>query len=54
MKKSELYKSAQIAVLNSMSICAVDKLEILKELMSQESLAKFCEEQEKEEKKDGN
>lgn len=46
MKKSDVYKLAQVAVINA-SMCAVDKLEILKELMSQESLAKFCEEQKK-------
>lgn len=51
MKKSDVYKLAQMAVVNS-SMCAVDKLEILKELMSQENFAKFCEKQEKENKND--
>jgi hypothetical protein len=44
MKKSEIYKAAQIAVLNSMSMCDANKLVVLKELMSQENLAKFIEE----------
>ena len=52
MKRSEIYKAAQTAVVNSLSMCAVDKLEILKELMSQENFAKFCEKQEKENKND--
>lgn len=47
MKRSEAYKLAQLAVVNSLSLCPVDKLEVLKELMSQENIAKFCEEQEK-------
>lgn len=43
MKKSEMYKLAQKAVVNSMSIQAEDKLEILRELMVKEDLALFTE-----------
>lgn len=44
MKKSEMYKLAQVAVVNSQSMNVYQKLEILKELMDAESLAKFSEE----------
>ena len=43
MKKSELYKMAEIAVINSVSISVKDKLEILRDLMAQEDLALFRE-----------
>ena len=46
MKKSEMYRLAQIAVVNSQSICVTDKLEVLKELMDAEKLSRFGEEQE--------
>ena len=46
MKKSEMYRLAQIAVVNSQSICVTDKLEVMRELMDAEKLARFGEEQE--------
>lgn len=48
MKTSEIYKKAQIAVVNSLCLCAEDKLEILRELMDAEKLALFNEEREAE------
>ena len=45
MKKSEIYNLAQCTVLNS-GLRNETKLEVLRELMSQEDLAIFCEEQE--------
>lgn len=44
MKKSEIYKMAQRAVVNAMYLLPDDKLEILRELMAKEDLEKFCEE----------
>ena len=44
MKKSALYRLAQIAVVNSRSILADTKLEILQELMDAEKLARYGEE----------
>lgn len=49
MKKSEMYKSAQLAVMASASIGGYAKLEILRELMDREDTAKFIEEQEEKE-----
>ena len=49
MKRSEIYKMAQIAVLES-PFSGYDKLEILRELMEEEKLALFCEERKKENK----
>ena len=46
MMKSELYRLAQVAVMDLGIINHKDRLEILRELMSQEDLAKFVEEQE--------
>lgn len=48
MKKSEIYKMAQIAVLNS-GLPGNNKLEILRELMDKEDVALFVEEREAEE-----
>lgn len=45
MKKSEMYRLAQFAVLNSLSIEAEKKLEILRVLMDDENLAKYSERQ---------
>lgn len=42
MKKSEIYKTAQVAVLNS-GFSSIDKLEIIRELMKEEDLALLCE-----------
>lgn len=50
MKKSEIYRLAQYAVLAS-SICNMDKTEILRELMKMEDVSKFTEKQEKQEEK---
>lgn len=47
MKESEIYKKAQIEVINSICLDAESKLEILKVLMSDERLALFSEEQKK-------
>lgn len=46
MKKSEMYKLAQKAVLNAQSIVIDDKLEVLRELMDREATAKYVENQE--------
>lgn len=45
MKKREIYKLAQVAVIES-ELPGYTKLEILRELMQQEDLARYCEEQE--------
>lgn len=54
MKKSEMYKYAQCAVVACVSINTPKKLEVLRELMAQEDLALFVESQEEtdEEKND--
>lgn len=46
MKKSEVYKIAQSAIIRTQWIDATDKLEILRVLMDDEDLAKYVEEQE--------
>lgn len=46
MKKSEIYHLAQVAVVNSATIAPENKLEILRELIDAEELARFCESQE--------
>ena len=46
MEKSKMYYLAQIAVLNAATIAPENKLEILRELMSQESYNKVFEESE--------
>ena len=46
MKKSEMYRLAQGAVLTNEYLSIEDKLEILRELMSKEDLEKFTEEKE--------
>lgn len=46
MKKSEMYKLAQKAVLLSQAMMVDEKLEVLRELMNREDTAKFVEEQE--------
>ena len=48
MKKSALYHLAQIAVVNSPSISAENKLEILKELFSKEDTELFFENKDEE------
>lgn len=48
MKKSEIYRLAQVAVLAQPLTDSV-KITVLRELMVQEDLAKFCEQQEEKE-----
>ena len=48
MKKSEAYHLAQAAVVLSPNIAPESKLEVLKILFDDESLAKFCEKQKEE------
>lgn len=43
MKKSECFKKAQIAVINSQSIEVEEKLEILRALMTEEDMQKLVE-----------
>jgi hypothetical protein len=51
MKKSEIYKEAQVCVLIINHLNEYRKLEMIRELMHQEELALFVEKQEEEEKK---
>lgn len=44
LKKSEMYRHAQFAVLEAVYISDADKLAILQELAFQERCAKTCEE----------
>lgn len=50
MKKSEMYRMAQYAVINSPSMQAETKTEILRMLFENEDVAKYCEKQEEKEK----
>jgi hypothetical protein len=50
MKKSLIFRLAQIAVLNSATLGNSEKLEILRELMDRESVALFTEKQKEKEK----
>lgn len=52
MKKSDIYKMAQIAVLGSNNISPGMKLDIIRELMEKEDVALFTEEREAKEGKD--
>ena len=49
MKKSEIYKLAQVAVLESCHVSYGTKLEILRELIDKEDVAKFVEQHEEKE-----
>lgn len=51
MKKSTIYKFAQYAVINSASMVAETKAEILRELIHAEDLALFAEKREEEDKR---
>lgn len=51
MKKSDIYKFAQSAVLEYCGLSKCTKLEILRELMEKEDSALYWEEQEKKENK---
>jgi hypothetical protein len=46
MKKSEIYHLAQIAVINSPSISPESKIEVMRILLEDESLALFVEDRE--------
>ena len=46
MKRSEIYKVAQQAVVNATFLGIDKKLEVLRELMNKEDVALFCEKQE--------
>lgn len=50
MKKSEMYKYAQCAVVDIDNLTTLTKLEILRELMKMEDVSKFTEEQEEKER----
>lgn len=50
MKKSLIYKCAQVAVMNHAGLTDVNKLEILRELMDKEDVAIYCEKKEEEER----
>lgn len=50
MKKSEMYKLAQVAVIEHPMLSSKQKIEILKELLDKESVALFVEKQEEKEK----
>lgn len=52
MKKSEIYKKAQFAVLKDEELTSVEKLEILKVLMHEEKFIRFTEEREESEVQD--
>lgn len=49
MKKSELFKLAQIAVIKDDSLCSEVKLEILKTLMEKEFIERIFEDNEEKE-----
>ena len=51
MKKSEMYKLAQRAVLTAQAIPADDKLEVLRELMERRDLAELWEKERDEKEK---
>ena len=53
MKKSEIYKKAQLSVLKDNSLTDETRLEILKFLMNREDLEIYVEKQEEEKKKEG-
>ena len=50
MKKSEMYKKAQVAILQMDGLTFNETLEILRELMDQEEMEKWREAKEEEEK----
>lgn len=53
MKKSEIYKMAQLAVLSDSRLSDSDKLEIIKELQDKEGTALFIEDRETQEAENG-
>lgn len=54
MKKSEIYHLAQIAVINSPSITPESKIEVMRTLLEDESLALYVEERKAKEGEGGN
>ena len=50
MKKSEIYKLAQLSVIDDIDLSAKTKLEIIHELLAQEKTERFLEEREEKEK----
>ena len=52
MKKSEMYRVAQVAILDDKSLSISERLETLKELMAAESVAKYSEEKEAEQEEE--
>lgn len=52
MKKSELFKLAQLAVLNDEKMTVTEKKEVLELLLWEEAFAKLVEEKKPEEKED--
>ena len=50
MKKSEIYKLAQVAVIETPMLSSKQKIEILKELIDKEGLEMFVERQKEQEK----
>ena len=52
MKKSEIYRQAQISVLHDGRFTAQDKLDILRELMDKEDVALFTEKREEKDRGD--
>jgi len=48
MKKSEIYHHLQLVAMKDTDLTYDETLEVLRELMAQEDLAKFAEEQEAE------
>lgn len=51
MKKSEMYKHAQVAILSCYQLRESEKLDILRLLMDNEDIALYCEKQEEKEAK---
>lgn len=49
MKKSYIFRLAQVSVINDHNLPVADKLEVLRELFDKEDLALFVEEQKAEE-----
>lgn len=46
MKKSEIYRIAQISVMHYPGLCSMDKLEVIRELMGKEDVEKYMEDME--------
>lgn len=46
MKKSQIYTAAMLCVINNHSLSAVEKLEIIEQLIKDRQLAEMCEKNE--------